>query len=181
MSWRGFQKAVARFPQQIGGGTKTHDEEFDDLESQLKNLEACAGKLRGDAEKFKNAVLASLDHQEKMAEVLSEVFTAPAMGLLFQRLTLFVVFSGQAYQPIPSRLLTATGEQKTLTQASDESQRVVQEYAEAMRTAKDELIPELVCFFDSFVPCRSSARAHHSCVSLGPNRPPNSTTHQRFP
>ncbi|KAI9018956.1 hypothetical protein DFJ74DRAFT_708164 [Hyaloraphidium curvatum] len=121
MSWKGFKKAVERLPHQVmGGGATTVDEDFNELESELKHLETCATKLRNDAEKFKEAVHASLDHQEKMAQVLSE-----------------------AYQPIPSRVLSPTGQQRELTQASEESQRTVQEYADSMRRAKEELIPEL--------------------------------------
>jgi len=50
----------------------------------------------------------------------------------------------QAYQPIPSKMLSPSGDQKTMTQASEESQRTVQEYADAMRTAKEELTQDLV-------------------------------------
>lgn len=74
MSWKGFTKAMARLPHQVmPGGDTTVDVEFDELENQLKSLETCAIKLRTDAEKFKQAVFGSLDHQEKMAQVLSEV------------------------------------------------------------------------------------------------------------
>jgi hypothetical protein len=65
---------MARLPHQIAAqGQVTVDEEFNDLEGQLKQLEIHATKLRADADKFKLAVLSSMDHQEKMAQVLAEV------------------------------------------------------------------------------------------------------------
>lgn len=141
---------MARLPHQVmAGGQTTVDDDFNELDSQLKQLEVQAQKLRGDAEKFKGAVLASMDHQEKMAQVLAEVRRRRRNACDFAVQLKAPDFSeppSQAYQPIPSKVLSPTGQQKTITQASEESQRVVQEYADAMRTAKEELVQDLVRF-----------------------------------
>jgi len=73
MSWKGFQKAVARLPQQIGGGNATVDDHYNELAANITALDAATQRLFADSRTLKQSLLGALEHQEKMAHVLMEV------------------------------------------------------------------------------------------------------------
>ncbi|KAI8849479.1 hypothetical protein BC829DRAFT_391354 [Chytridium lagenaria] len=78
MSWKGFQKAVARLPQMVmskaGYSDETIDPEFTELEERFKAFEGEARKLHEDAKKFKDALSCLLAHQASFAATLQEVY-----------------------------------------------------------------------------------------------------------
>ena len=78
MSWKGFQKAMARLPQVISKSTgmseETSDPEFLDLEDKFKGLEACVKKLHEDSRKFRDSLSEMLLHQKVFAENLLYVY-----------------------------------------------------------------------------------------------------------
>ncbi len=73
MSWKGFQKAIARLPQQIGGGNATIDEHYNELAANVTALDSATQRLYNDSRLLKSNLLGALEHQEKMAHVLMEV------------------------------------------------------------------------------------------------------------
>ncbi|RKO90168.1 hypothetical protein BDK51DRAFT_19333 [Blyttiomyces helicus] len=80
MSWKGFQKAVARLPQRIaakaGYADETVDDEYNALEAQFKLLEASVRKLHADAQTIKDAMSACLVHQLTFANTIVDLHEA---------------------------------------------------------------------------------------------------------
>eukprot|EP00842_Homolaphlyctis_polyrhiza_P004545 jgi/Hompol1/5091/HPOL_000487-RA len=80
MSWKGFQKAMARLPHQIaktaGYTSETRDEEFDAYESAFKQMDTLARQLCGDARRFKDSLNLMLAHQSSLAKTFQEMFAS---------------------------------------------------------------------------------------------------------
>ncbi|KAJ3337709.1 hypothetical protein HDU93_000657 [Gonapodya sp. JEL0774] len=134
---KGVQKAVARFPQQLstrsGTAQVTTDPEYGALEERFKEIEAAASRLHVFAKQFKDALAGSLQSQEKMAELLHEVYQ-PITG----------------YTPGPGSgadsnitISRRGGGPREVGPTPEQSLRLVADFAEGMKRAKEELMPDL--------------------------------------
>ncbi|CCJ31036.1 unnamed protein product [Pneumocystis jirovecii] len=78
MSWKGFQKAVARAPQQVKGklniGENTVDQVYMEIESQFRGLEQKLRKLSNNAKRYIEAVSDVLNYQLQFSEVIEEIY-----------------------------------------------------------------------------------------------------------
>ncbi|KAG5519711.1 hypothetical protein PMAC_001867 [Pneumocystis sp. 'macacae'] len=78
MSWKGFQKAVARAPQQVKGklniGENTVDQVYMEIESQFKGLEQKLRKLSNNAKRYIEAISDVLNYQLQFSEVIEEIY-----------------------------------------------------------------------------------------------------------
>ncbi|ORY87763.1 putative BAR adaptor protein RVS167 [Protomyces lactucae-debilis] len=109
MSWKGFQKAVARAPQslkgKVGMGEHTKDGIYLDAERRFSELEAETKKLHEDAKKYSSAVNGMLDHQVQFAEAVKDIYK-PISGRMSDLDTLKVegnpagIEACEAYQAI---------------------------------------------------------------------------------
>ncbi|KXS09954.1 BAR-domain-containing protein [Gonapodya prolifera JEL478] len=137
MSIRGVQKAVSRFPQQLstrsGRPETTTDPEYVALEERFKEIEAAAQRLHLDAKKFKDAITGSLQSQEKMAELLHEVYQ-PITG----------------HTPGPNggadsalSISRRGASPRDVRNTPDQSLNLVADFSEGMKRAREELTGEL--------------------------------------
>ena len=84
MSFKGFQKAVARAPQTLrqkfNMGEQTKDPVYEDAESRFKELEAQTKRLNTESKRYHKAVDDMLQHQIGFAQAIKEVYK-PITGL----------------------------------------------------------------------------------------------------
>ncbi|KAL1925045.1 uncharacterized protein VTP21DRAFT_4699 [Calcarisporiella thermophila] len=118
---KGIQKAVSRLPHQFlaatGYSEETNDTEFKQLEAKFSDLERVAGRLHTDSAKYRDGIMALLNHQATIAETLVEL-----------------------YGPIDGR---DDGSVARRPQASPQSMTAIQQYCTLMTETRDVLIPEL--------------------------------------
>ncbi|KAI8920818.1 hypothetical protein DFJ77DRAFT_425786 [Powellomyces hirtus] len=123
MSWKGFTKAVTRFPTQVarktGHSTASTDPVYDELEAKFKRTDSLANKLSDDAIRFKDSLSAMLAHQERFGATLLDVYR-PITALSAPTLS-----SGG----------TAENHQAALTR--------VEAFAHSTREVREQLYPEL--------------------------------------
>ncbi|KTW29421.1 hypothetical protein T552_01372 [Pneumocystis carinii B80] len=78
MSWKGFQKAVVRAPQQVKGklniGENTVDAAYIDVENQFKELELKLRKLLNNAKKYLQSITDILSYQMEFAVIIEEIY-----------------------------------------------------------------------------------------------------------
>ncbi|QSL64308.1 hypothetical protein MERGE_001608 [Pneumocystis wakefieldiae] len=78
MSWRGFQKAVVRAPQQVKGklniGENTVDAAYIDVETQFKELEQKLKKLFINTKKYVQSITDILNYQMEFAGIIEEIY-----------------------------------------------------------------------------------------------------------
>lgn len=78
MSWKGFQKAVVRAPQQFKGkfniGENTIDTVYEDIESQFKELEQKLRKLFNNTKKYVESINEILNYQIQFSEIIEEIY-----------------------------------------------------------------------------------------------------------
>lgn len=84
MSFKGFQKAVARAPQTLrqkfNMGEQTKDPVYEDAESRFKELEGQTRKLNTESKRYHKAVDDMLEHQIGFAKAIKEIYK-PITGL----------------------------------------------------------------------------------------------------
>ncbi|EGF82107.1 hypothetical protein BATDEDRAFT_2765, partial [Batrachochytrium dendrobatidis JAM81] len=80
MSWKGFQKAVARIPHQLakssGHASETKDDEYEVYDASFKQLDTLARQLATEARKFKDSLSIMLTHQAGVACCFQEMFAS---------------------------------------------------------------------------------------------------------
>ena len=122
MSWKGFQKAVARTPHQIKGkvgmgGDRTIDAIYNDADRRFKELEIETKRLHEDAKKYSQAVNGMLDHQVQFAEAVKDI-----------------------YQPISGRMSDAS---TLVPEGNPEGIEACEQYQAIVAELKETLAPEL--------------------------------------
>ncbi|KAG4304936.1 hypothetical protein PORY_001611 [Pneumocystis oryctolagi] len=112
MSWKGFQKAVARAPQQVKGklniGENTVDQVYTDIESQFKELEQKLRRLSNNAKKYIEAIYGVLNSQLQFSEIIGEIYK-PITGKVAETENLFFkdnseIKASERYQTIVKEL-----------------------------------------------------------------------------
>ncbi|KAG4302552.1 hypothetical protein PCANB_001165 [Pneumocystis canis] len=121
MSWKGFQKAVMRAPQQIKGklniGENTIDQIYIDIESQFKELEQKLRRLSNNAKRYIEAISGVLDYQLQFSEIIEEI-----------------------YKPITGKLIET---ENTTFKENNESIKATKEYQAIIKELQETLSPEL--------------------------------------
>lgn len=121
MSFKGFQKAIARAPQnlrvKLHMGETTSDPVYEDAESRFKELEGETKRLNEESTRYHNAVNSMLDRQIGFANAIKEI-----------------------YKPISGR---SSDPNSTVPEGNPEGIEACEQYGELMSELKDTLKPDL--------------------------------------
>ncbi|TPX62422.1 hypothetical protein PhCBS80983_g00471 [Powellomyces hirtus] len=149
MSWKGFTKAVTRFPTQVarktGHSTASTDPVYDELEAKFKRTDSLANKLSDDAIRFKDSLSAMLAHQERFGATLLDVYrpitalSAPTLSSGGTAVTGKEAEAGPMYDEKAAQALSSRypeeNHQAALTR--------VEAFAHSTREVHEQLYPEL--------------------------------------
>ncbi|KAL2023168.1 hypothetical protein VTK56DRAFT_3774 [Thermocarpiscus australiensis] len=121
MSFRGFQKGIARAPQQIKAkfniGEHTKDPVYIDAERRFQELETETKRLHDESKKYFDAIHNMLQHQIEFSKAMTEI-----------------------YKPISGRM----SDPETLkVQGNPEGIRACEEYEAVVKDLQETLAPEL--------------------------------------
>ncbi|KAJ3218814.1 hypothetical protein HDU67_004062, partial [Dinochytrium kinnereticum] len=147
MSWKGFQKAVARLPQMVmakaGYTDETVDPEFTELEDRFKAFELEARKLHEDAKKFKDALSCLLAHQASFSATLHEVYQP--IGKMGSRRPSNAGESPADCDPSMNRSNRSVRIKAVLIERETppESLRAAEDYARITARSRESLLPDL--------------------------------------
>ncbi|VEU23116.1 DEKNAAC104088 [Brettanomyces naardenensis] len=121
MSFKGFQKAIARAPQtfrqKMHMGEQTEDAVYEDAERRFKELEIQTKRLNDESKRYHKAVDDMLDHQIGFSKAIEEI-----------------------YKPISGK---ASDPNSTIPEGNPEGIEACVQYREVMSELKDTLKPDL--------------------------------------
>ncbi|KAJ3379982.1 hypothetical protein HDU92_006252 [Lobulomyces angularis] len=128
MSWKGFTKGLARFPQSIGAGSNsvTIDQEFNHYNEEFNILDKLSVKLYDDSKKLHDSLTAMLKHQASFHATLVDIFSPLNLSKLGSNDS---IENFQDESPVSRELEIALNQTKESSQRMDE--------------IKDRLLPEL--------------------------------------
>lgn len=121
MSFKGFQKAIVRAPQnfrqKMHMGTTTEDAVYTDAERRFQELESETKRLADESKRYHKAVNEMLDHQVGFSKAIEEI-----------------------YKPISGRM---SDPNSTIPEGNPEGIEACEQYREVLNELKDTLKPDL--------------------------------------
>lgn len=121
MSFKGFQKAIVRAPQnfrqKMNMGTQTEDAVYSDAERRFKELESETKRLTDESKRYHKAVNDMLDHQLGFSKAIEEI-----------------------YKPISGRM---SDPNSTIPEGNPEGIEACEQYRDVVNELKEILKPDL--------------------------------------